>query len=106
MSHANDAFADLLTRARAGDQGALDQLARLYQPDVRIVAHFLIGRPLRPYLDSVDLVQSVHKSLLKGLKSDKFDISSPEKLVALASTIARRKAARNWRHLQRQKRLD
>ena len=64
----------------------------------RIVAHFLLSRDLRPYLDSLDLVQSVHKSLLLGLRSDKFDISNPEKLVALALTMVRRKAARHWRH--------
>jgi RNA polymerase sigma-70 factor (ECF subfamily) len=61
---------------------------------------------LRPYLDSVDLVQSVHKSLMLGLRKEKLDISSPDKLVALAVTMVRRKVARHWRHLQRQQRLE
>src|SRR5437899_7517933 len=106
MSGENGDFAELLSRARAGDQCALDQIVQRYEPEVRIVAHFLLSRDLRPYLDSLDLVQSVHKSLLLGLRSNKFDISSPEKLVALALTMVRRKAARHWRHLQRQQRLD
>ena len=106
MSGEHGEFAELLSRARAGDQSALDQIVKRYEPEVRIVAHFLLSRDLRPYLDSLDLVQSVHKSLLLGLRSNKFDISSPEKLVALALTMVRRKAARHWRHLQRQQRLD
>lgn len=106
MSNATDEFAALLLRARGGDQSALTHLAAQYEPEVRIVAHVLLGRGLRPYLDSLDLVQSVHKSLLLGLRSDRFDISSPEKLVALALTIVRRKVARHWRHLQRQQRFE
>jgi RNA polymerase sigma-70 factor (ECF subfamily) len=106
MSTTNDSFADLLQRARSGDPGALTAVTQRYEPEVRIVAHFLLGRDLRPYLDSLDLVQSVHKSLLLGLRNDRFDISSPEKLVALTLTIVRRKAARHWRRVQRQQRLD
>jgi RNA polymerase sigma factor (sigma-70 family) len=68
------------------------------------VARVLLGPALRPYLDSVDLVQSVHRSLMAGLRGDKFDISSPEKLLALALTMVRRKVARKWRHARRQQR--
>jgi RNA polymerase sigma-70 factor (ECF subfamily) len=65
-----------------------------------------LSAALRPYVDSVDLVQSVHRSLLIGLRHDKFDISSPEKLLGLAVTIVRRKVARHWRRAQRQQRLS
>ena len=37
-----------------------------------------------------------------GLQSNKFDISTPQKLVALASTMVRRKVARKWRRQRRQ----
>jgi RNA polymerase sigma-70 factor (ECF subfamily) len=74
--------------------------------EVRIVARARIGAALRPYLDSADLVQSVHRSILLGLREQKFDISTPQKLVALALTIVRRKAARHWRHVRRQSRLS
>lgn len=106
MSEAPEEFAALLTRARQGDQGALTQLVQQYEFKVRLVAHYLVGPALRPYLDSVDLVQSVHRSLMLGLRQDKFDISTPENLMALALTLVRRKAARQWRHLQRQQRLS
>ena len=99
-------FDALLNRARQGDPAALLQLSQQYESKVRLVARVLLGPALRPHLDSLDLVQSVHKSVLLGLRQDKFDITSPEKLIALALTIVRRKVARKWRRLQRQKRLE
>jgi RNA polymerase sigma-70 factor (ECF subfamily) len=106
MAEATDAFAALMAQARGGDAAALGELARQYEPELRVVARVLLGPALRPYLDSVDLVQSVHKSLLIGLRRNQFDISSPDKLIALALTVVRRKVARHWRRLRRQKRLD
>jgi RNA polymerase sigma-70 factor (ECF subfamily) len=99
-------FADLLNQARQGDRAAWERLAQQYEPKIRLVARVLLGPALRPYLDSVDLVQSVHRSLMVGLRTEKFDISSPDKLMALAVTLVRRKVARHWRHLQRQQRLN
>src|ERR1700677_2998952 len=106
MPETLDDFGVLLASARAGDQAALVELARKYEPEVRIVAHVLLGPALRPHLDSVDLVQSVHRSLMLGLRNCKFDISSPEKLIALALTMVRRKVARHWRHLRKQQRPE
>ena len=97
-------FADLLRRA-AHDPAAQEQLCQHYAAKVRIVARVLLGPALRPHFDSLDLVQSVHRSLLMGLQSDKFDISTPEKLIALASTMVRRKVARKWRRQRRQVRV-
>ncbi len=97
-------FADLLARGREGDAAALDALARQYEPEVRLVARLRLGPALRPYLDSMDLVQSVHRSLLVGLKQNKYELKEPGNLIALALTIVRRKAARHWRRLQKQDR--
>jgi RNA polymerase sigma-70 factor (ECF subfamily) len=99
-------FAALLGQARRGDRAALGELAQRYEPRLRVVARVLLGPALRPYLDSVDLVQSVHRSLLVGLRDDRFDIATPDNLLALALTMVRRKAARHWRRHQRQRRLD
>ena len=95
-------FATLMRAAAAGDIEAQQHLCQQYEPKVRVVARVLLGPALRPHFDSMDLVQSVHRSLLVGLRDQKFDISSPEKLIALASTIARRKVARKWRITRRQ----
>jgi len=98
-------FSALLLRVAQGDVHAQDQLCQQYEPKLRIVARVLLGPALRPYLDSMDLVQSVHRSMLIGFRDSKFDISSPEKLVALACTIVRRKIAKKWRRHRRQQRL-
>lgn len=82
------------------------QLVARYEPEVRLVARVRLGAGLRPHMDSVDVVQSVHRSLLVGLREGKFDISSPDKLVALALSMVRRKVARHWRKLRRQQRLS
>ena len=84
----------------------MSELVQQYESEVRMVARARLGAVLRPHLDSVDLVQSVHKSLMVGLRAERYDISSPEKLVALATTIVRRKVARQWRKLKRQQRLS
>jgi RNA polymerase sigma-70 factor (ECF subfamily) len=99
-------FAALLAKARGGDNDALAALAQTYEPEVRIVARVLLGPALRPHLDTLDLVQSVHRSLLVGLRQARFDVSTPEQLVALALTLVRRKVARKWRKARRQQRLS
>lgn len=106
MSEPQPDFSTLLAKARQGDQEALAYLSRQYEPKLRIVARVLLGPALRPYLDSTDLVQSVHRSLMLGIKRQQFDIAGPENLVALALTLVRRKVARKWRRMQRQQRLD
>ena len=105
MTDATD-FDLLLRAARSGDETAMQRLIQQYEPELRIVARNRLGPALRPHLDTIDLVQSVHRSLMAGLRGTKFDISSPEKLIALAVTIVQRKAAKHWRHLKRQQRLS
>lgn len=99
-------FGELLERVRKGDGEAATLIARLYERDLQIVARVQLGPALRPYLDSIDLVQSVHRSLLLGLRQKNFDISTPENLIGLAMTMLRRKIARHWRQLKRQQRLS
>jgi DNA-directed RNA polymerase specialized sigma24 family protein len=105
MTSDSPSFAALFSRARQRDPAALSELCRQYEPRLRVVARVLLGPALRPALDSMDLVQSVHRSLLIGIREEKFDISTPEKLIGLALTLLRRKVARLWRRLQRQQRL-
>jgi RNA polymerase sigma-70 factor (ECF subfamily) len=106
MSESADSFAMLLARARNGDAAALAQLSAAYENRVRMVARVLLGPALRPHFDSMDLTQSVHRSILIGLRHDKYAVSSPENLVGLAVTIVHRKVARHWRHMRRQVRLS
>lgn len=106
MNQPADDFSELLNRARHGDKQAVERLIERYEPEIRVVARVRLGPALRPYLDSVDLVQSVHRSLMIGLRHNRFNISTPEQLVGLAITMIRRKVASRWRHLRRQQRLS
>jgi RNA polymerase sigma-70 factor (ECF subfamily) len=100
------AFADLLERVRGGDRAALGDLLSQYEPALRRFARAHLGPALRPYADSVDLVQSAHKSVMIALWSNRYEFSSPEKLLALAKTILQRKVAHLAGHVGRQKRAD
>jgi RNA polymerase sigma factor (sigma-70 family) len=102
MTEPTSDFLTLIALARAGDNDAMARLIQDYEPKVRVVARAMLGPVLRPYLDSADLVQSVHKSLMLGLRGDKFVLSRPEDLLGLTLTLVRRKVARHWRRLRRQ----
>ena len=106
MSHSLSEFAVLAAHARAGDQAALTDLIRCYEPEIRIAARVLLGPALRPYLDSLDIVQSVHGEILDGLTRGRFHLSSPDRLLALTTALVRYKIARHWRRLRRQQRLS
>ena len=100
-----DDLGDLLSDVRAGDDAALTRVLQQYEPRLRTAARVLLGPWLRPHLDSLDLIQSVHRELLPGLRQGKYELSSHQQLLGLALTIIRRKVARSWRRLQREQAL-
>lgn len=95
-------FERLLAEAALGSEQAQQTLTERYAKQVRIVARVLLGPQLRQHFDSMDLLQSVHRSILVGLRMERYQFSSPEKLVALACSVLRRKVAKKWRHYRRQ----
>src|SRR5262245_32797897 len=103
MPPANE-FAELLERVRQGDRAALVSLLTQYEPALRRFARAHLGPTLRPHADSLDLVQSAHKSLMIALWSNRYEFASPEKLLALAKTILQRKVARLAERTGRQQR--
>jgi RNA polymerase sigma factor (sigma-70 family) len=106
MTDGHDDFAQVFERARAGDQEAISQLVSDFESELRIIARNRLGPALRPYLDSMDLVVSVQKSLLKGIRQDRFDVSSRERLMGLVVVMLRRKVARYWRRHRQQVRNE
>jgi hypothetical protein len=90
-------LADLLARARRGEREPLESLHKRLEEKLRRAAHRRLGNVLRPYVDSMDIVQSAQKSLLVCLREGKYDIPDEEKLTALAMRILQRKVARKWR---------
>jgi RNA polymerase sigma factor (sigma-70 family) len=105
MSNPSDTVAGLLARVRAGDEEALAELLRQYEPKIRLTARYLLRPILRRYLDSIDVAQSVQFDLMRGLRRGSFDLADSETFVALAVTVVRRKVAQHWRHLQTEHKL-
>jgi len=95
-------FADLVNRAGRGDEEALTRLLEYCEPKFRIIARVSLGPLLRPQLDTLDLVQSMKRMLIPGLRAGLYELDSPDQLVALAATIIRRKVALYWRRQKKQ----
>lgn len=97
---------DFWLRMRDADETALAAIVKEYEVEIRRAATMRLGPLLRPHLDSVDLVQSVYITLLKGLRGEKFHIAGPQELVALSAEIIRRKVAQVWKRLKRRTELN
>lgn len=100
LSQSDDDFAELLALVRQGDESAAAQLVERYQRAVLRSVRSRLGKNMRGALDSMDIVQSVHRSLLIGLRNEKYQFSTPQQLVALAVVMVQRKVARHWRKLK------
>jgi RNA polymerase sigma factor (sigma-70 family) len=100
------AFADMLASAMSGNTADQQALCHEYEQEVRIVARVHLSPMLRMHLDSMDITQSVHKSLLAGIAAGKFHVPDAARLVALACVIARRKICKKWRKHRRQQQLN
>ncbi len=105
MPETSAAFPELLARARDGDNDAMMQLIQQYEPEIRRLAHKRLGPALRPFVGSMDLVQSVHRSLMLNLRKNKLVITKQEELTALAATFMIRKVSRHWRRIQREEQV-
>lgn len=95
-------FTQLLERAAQNDGEAMRRLVSEYEDVLRRAARRQLGQAMRRHVDSLDIVQSVYRSLLVGLRNRRFDVATPDKFVALAGLIIRRKVARKWRKLRKQ----
>lgn len=94
-------FQELVRRAAAGSDAALTCLLQRCEPKFEIVARVSLGPLLRSQVDTLDLVQSMKRMLIPGLRAGRFQFESPEQLVALAATVIRRKVALYWRRQRR-----
>src|SRR6476659_3669855 len=100
LSLPDNDFLDLLARVRGGDDVAAAELVRRYERAVLRSVRSRLSQSMRGAMDSMDVMQSVHRSLLTGLKNDRFDFASPQQLIGLAVLLVQRKVARHWRKLK------
>jgi len=94
-------FAALLARVRDGDEAATAELVRRYERAVLRSVRSRLSQSMRGALDSMDVMQSVHRSLLTGVRNDRFHFTTPQQLIGLAVMMVQRKVARHWRKLKR-----
>ncbi|HET6575527.1 MAG TPA: sigma-70 family RNA polymerase sigma factor [Fimbriiglobus sp.] len=102
---ADDPFAELMTRVRAGDADAAAELVRRYEPLIRREVRLrLEDRRLGRAFDSADVCQSVLASFFVRAAAGQYDLAAPEQLGRLLMQMARNKLASAARAQSRQKR--
>jgi RNA polymerase sigma-70 factor, ECF subfamily len=86
MPAETDEFADLINRARNGDQDAAKELYDKYAPHVLLVIRRHLNKQVRSVLDSTDLLQSVWIDVFKGMKQHGFQ--GPDEFLAYLTRLA------------------
>ncbi len=94
-------FAELLAQVRQGDESAAGRLVQRYERAVLRSVRSRLGKNMRSALDSMDVMQSVHRSLLVGLRNEKYQFSTPQQLIGLAVAMVQSKIARHWRKIKK-----
>ena len=98
-------FITYITRLRAGDASALEELVARYEPVIRLEARMRLKAPhLRAVLDSMDICQSVLKSFFTRAAAGQFSIDRPEDLNRLLVQMACNKSKEAARKEHAQKR--
>jgi DNA-directed RNA polymerase specialized sigma24 family protein len=97
-------FQERIRLARAGDEHAASALAREFEPFIRRFVRFRMRirtdhDRLRTEVDSVDICQSIFKSLFVGLREGRFVLNRPEQLQKLLAAMVRFKVATKARRL-------
>ena len=98
-------FQDRLTRIHEWDRKVEAQVLAGIQEHLWKRARRLLGRNLRPYVDSMDIVNSAQRSLLNCLRQGKYQFSSPARLNGMAWRILHRKVAHKARKMKQEKLL-
>jgi RNA polymerase sigma-70 factor (ECF subfamily) len=100
------AFAELLSRIRAGDALAAEELVRTYEPEIRRAIRVrLTDARLRRLVDSIDICQSVLAGFFVRTAAGQFDIETPEELLRLLVTMARNRVI-DWARRSQADRRD
>lgn len=85
-------FSELIRRVRLGDPQAIQQLVDQYEPCVlKWVRFHLRETGLRRVLDSMDVVQAVHKSFFLRAAQGQYKLHTPDDLSKLLATMVRNK---------------
>jgi RNA polymerase sigma-70 factor (ECF subfamily) len=101
---AEDSFADVMGRLRAGDSDAAAQVFRRFTHRLISLARAHLDSRLRQKLDPEDVLQSVYKSFFRRYEQGALDLGGWDGLWALLALITARKCGRWAQHFRAQRR--
>jgi hypothetical protein len=85
-------FQDLISRVRAGDPQAAEQLYHQFEPYVRRAVRIrLVDQRLRRVVDSSDICQSVFGSFFIRAALGQYDLNDPQQAIRLLVDMGRKK---------------
>jgi RNA polymerase sigma-70 factor (ECF subfamily) len=100
-----DRFGELISRVRNRDEDAARELATRYESAIRRAVRIHLRDPrMRQVLDSMDVCQSVLASFFVRTALGQYDLTSPEQLLHLLTTMTRNKLANQFQRTQAQRR--
>lgn len=103
-------FADLIGRARSGDEAAISAILGRFEPEVRTMVRVRLPRSMRNQFDSMDFVQAVWTSVLAGVFGGKAEdvgrFADAHHFRGYLAGVARNKVFEEHRRLTRTRKYD
>ena len=92
-------IADLMERAKSGDEAAVQEFLNRFEPEVRTMVRNRLPRRLRPKFDSMDFVQAVWQSFFTDLREGTREFENIRHLRGFLAGVARNKVFAEHRRL-------
>ena len=92
-------IADLMERAKSGDEAAVREFLNRFEPEVRTMVRGRLPRSLRPKFDSMDFVQAVWQSFFTDLRKGTREFENSKHLRGFLAGVARNKVFAEHRRL-------
>ena len=103
MTHTDPELPELVRRLREQEPGAIAELVRRYEPEIRRIARVRLARfGLRHLVDSEDIAQSVLGRFFARVRAGGVEVESADKLLHLLAVIAANRVTSHARRERRQ----
>jgi RNA polymerase sigma factor (sigma-70 family) len=101
-----DDLAELLAKAKTGDDAAIAQFLSRFELEVRMMVRARLPKKLRTQFDSTDFAQAVWQSFFAGLRQKAREFDNSEHLRGYLSGVVRNKVLEQHRRLTRTEKYD
>jgi RNA polymerase sigma factor (sigma-70 family) len=102
----DDDLADLLMRAKRGDEAAIGEFLSRFEREVHMMVRARLPKKLRAQFDSTDFAQVVWQSFFADLGHDSRDFENVEHLRGFLAGVVRNKVLQQHRRLTRTEKYD